>query len=89
MINKYTDNGSLYIILSQPVYDCGSSKTLLEIAGEDEVFYDAEAEIKNSTLRLSNPLVPRPVQARYAWWDFARVTYFGKNDLPLAPFMLE
>lgn len=88
-INKYTDNGSLYIILSQPVYDCGSSKTLLEIAGEDEVFYDAEAEIKNSTLRLSNPLVPRPVQARYAWWDFARVTYFGKNGLPLAPFMLE
>ena len=37
-------------------------------------------------LRLTALYVPQPVHARYAWRNWAPVTVFGTNGLPLAPF---
>ena len=37
-------------------------------------------------IRLTAIFVPQPVHARYAWANWAPVTVFGANGLPLAPF---
>jgi len=37
-------------------------------------------------IRLTALFVPQPVHARYAWANWAPVTVFGANGLPLAPF---
>ena len=37
-------------------------------------------------IRLTALYVPQPVHARYAWVNWAPVTVFGTNGLPLAPF---
>ncbi len=89
-VGKYTKDGVLCVILSKPVTNRQpSSDTLLEIAGEDGVFYSAEVNLQGDVLRLSHPKLTRPVKVRYAWWDYKEVPYFGENDLPLAPFIME
>ena len=87
-IGKYTENGVLRVLLSAPVTERGKGDTLMEIAGDDDVFYPADTEIDGSALLLSSPNVPRPTQARYAYWDYVIVRLFGENGLPLAPFWL-
>ncbi len=57
-----------------------------ELAGEDGIFHPAHAEFHDNTIVLTCPEVPTPHQARYFWTDYAEVTLFGKNGLPLAPF---
>lgn len=37
-------------------------------------------------IRLTARYIPQPVHARYAWVNWAPVTVFGTNGLPLAPF---
>jgi len=37
-------------------------------------------------IRLTAIFVPQPAHARYAWANWAPVTVFGTNGLPLAPF---
>lgn len=87
-VSKYTRDKTLYIQLSAPVTANGQPDLLLEVAGQDGVFYPAEAELDGSLLRLSHPNVPRPVMARYAWTDYASTPFFSENGLPLAPFWL-
>lgn len=87
-VGKCQKEGKLYISLSAPVVVCGEGDLLLEIAGEDGVFVPADAQLCGDTLILSNPAVPRPLMARYAWTDYAIVHLFGENGLPLAPFCL-
>ena len=57
-----------------------------EIAGEDGKFVPAKAEVKGSSVVLKNATVKTPVAARYMWIDYAEVTLFGENGLPVAPF---
>lgn len=57
-----------------------------EIAGADGVFVPAVAEVRGSAVVLWNPAVKAPVAARYMWIDYAEVTLFGANGLPVAPF---
>lgn len=59
-----------------------------EIAGEDKLFYPANAEIETSTTRLVvwSDKVPVPVAVRYAYKNFAESSIFGLSGLPVAPF---
>lgn len=59
-----------------------------EIAGEDKVFYSANAEIETSTTRLVvwSDKVPDPVAVRYACKNYAEASIFGLSGLPVAPF---
>jgi len=59
-----------------------------EIAGADGRFVPAKAEIRGSAVVLSGA-VNHPVAARYMWTDYAEVTLFGANGLPVAPFRTE
>ena len=87
-LGKYQQDGRLHVTLSALVKDRENGEWLLEIAGEDGVFFPAETQITGRELILSHPRVPRPVSARYGWTDYAAVRLFGENGLPLAPFWL-
>ncbi|MDO4167903.1 MAG: sialate O-acetylesterase [Eubacteriales bacterium] len=60
--------------------------TGFEVAGEDQKYYPATADIQNHEIVLSACQVTEPVYARYCWTNYREVTLFGANDLPVAPF---
>lgn len=58
-----------------------------EIAGEDRVFYPAEAKIdKRKTVIVSSKDVPEPVAVRYAWRNWVEGTLFDASLLPASSF---
>ncbi len=58
-----------------------------EIAGEDRVFYPAEAEIVNrSRVRVESGEVPSPVAVRYGWSNWVEGTLYDTNLLPASSF---
>lgn len=67
----------------------GEKVTQFELAGEDGRFVPADAVIKENAIILTSAEVAAPVQARYFWTDYAEVTLFGANGLPVAPFWTE
>lgn len=85
-MGKSTCGHVLTVTLSQPVQGEG---TLFEVAGEDGVYVPAQAEVDGRCIRLHAAEVDRPVKARYAWVNWAKVSVFGENGLPLVPFALE
>lgn len=61
--------------------------TGFEIAGEDKVFYPADAQIinrRNVLVRCDQ--VPNPVAVRYAWRNWVRGTLYDTNLLPASSF---
>lgn len=57
-----------------------------EIAGEDGIYYPAEAKVKLPYIELKSPEVKAPLSARFMWTNYADVALFGVNGLPLPPF---
>lgn len=59
-----------------------------EIAGEDKVFYPANAEIETKSCRLavSSEQVPNPVSVRYAFKNYVEPSIFGIDGIPVSPF---
>ncbi len=58
-----------------------------EIAGEDKVFYPAQAVIKNRTsVLVTSKAVTKPVAVRYAWRNWVVGTLFDTNLLPASSF---
>lgn len=58
-----------------------------EIAGEDKVFYPAEASIFNRRkVLIRSEQVPEPVAVRYAWRNWVMGTLFDTNLLPASSF---
>lgn len=64
----------------------GCSPEGFELAGEDEIFQPASAEIKEQSILLRSDKVKNPTTARYKWTNYADVELFGANGLPLMPF---
>ncbi|HVS72838.1 MAG TPA: sialate O-acetylesterase [Phycisphaerae bacterium] len=58
-----------------------------QVAGADQKFHDAVAEINGDTVVLTSPDVPAPVAVRYAWDNFPDgANLFNKDNLPASPF---
>lgn len=57
-----------------------------EVAGEDKIFYPAEATVQENTVFVSSPEVPNPVAVRYAWRNAPNPGLFNGYDLPAEPF---
>jgi sialate O-acetylesterase len=58
-----------------------------EIAGEDQKFVWADAEIKGDTVVVSSPAVSKPIAVRYAWSNtFPWANLFNRDGLPAQPF---
>ena len=56
------------------------------IAGEDQKFHNAEAEIRDNMVHVWNKDVPRPVAVRYGWANCPVVNLWNKDGLPASPF---
>lgn len=58
-----------------------------EIAGEDKIFYPAEATIiDRKHLLVKNSSVQNPVAVRYAWKNWVKGTLFSTSLLPVSSF---
>lgn len=61
--------------------------TGFEIAGDDKVFYPANAKIVNrKDVSVKSEKVPHPVAVRYAWRNWIVGTLFDANLLPASSF---
>jgi sialate O-acetylesterase len=60
--------------------------THFQIAGEDQKFVDAKAEIDGDTIVVSSDAVQKPVAVRFAWSPIAEPNLFNKAGLPASPF---
>lgn len=83
---KATHGDVLTVTVSQPVQGEGK---LFEVAGASGAYVPAQAEVDGCCIRLHAEGVPCPVKARYAWVNWAEVSVFSADGLPLAPFVLE
>lgn len=58
----------------------------LTIAGKDQKFVPALAEIAGNTLVVSSPDIANPVAVRYGWADNIACNLYNKAGLPASPF---
>jgi sialate O-acetylesterase len=56
------------------------------IAGADNNFVPAKAEIKGNTVIVGNPGVKEPVSVRYGFENVPDINLFNKDGLPASPF---
>lgn len=58
-----------------------------ELAGDDKVFYYAQATINGNTVVVSHPKVAKPAAVRYGWSDSPdEANLFSTDGLPASPF---
>lgn len=60
-----------------------------EIAGSDNVYHLAKAEIKNNQVILTSDKVKNPTKVRFAWSNTAQSQLFNKANLPASTFISE
>jgi len=59
-----------------------------EIAGEDGVFFVAEALLEKASILLSSTKVKNPVSARYGWKPFSEGNLTNSAGLPASTFLI-
>jgi sialate O-acetylesterase len=64
----------------------GDNLKEFEIAGEDQVFYPADAKIDGKIVVVSSAKVKNPVAVRFAWKAIPEPNLFNKENLPASPF---
>lgn len=64
----------------------GEPLTGFFVAGKDELFYSANAEIVGNTVVLSSSDVSKPIAVRYGFDKFFRVNLYNGDGLPASPF---
>jgi len=57
-----------------------------EVAGDDRVFYKAEAAIEGETVVVRSPKVATPRAVRFGWHQLAVPNLANKEGLPASPF---
>ncbi len=64
----------------------GLQITQLYVAGNDKLFYPAEAKISGNKITVSSEKVKQPVAVRFGFSNAAVGNLFSKSGLPAAPF---
>jgi sialate O-acetylesterase len=71
---------------AEGLYTKGEKPTCFEIAGTDQIFYPAEAKIKDNKVFLQSSAVKEPVSARFAWGNTSTPNLFNGAGLPASCF---
>jgi sialate O-acetylesterase len=71
------------------LHTAGDKLTYFEIAGDDKVFYPAEAKIKDGQVIVQSKKVKSPVVVRFAWRNTAVPNLFNGANLPSSCFTTE
>ena len=64
----------------------GQTLTGFTVAGADQKFYWADAEIKGKTVVVRSDQVPEPVAVRYGWANNPDCNLYNEVGLPASPF---
>lgn len=64
----------------------GQPPVWFEIAGDDHIFYRAEAVISGDTVVVRSPRVASPKAVRFGWNELAVPNLINKEGLPASPF---
>ena len=64
----------------------GQGLKWFEIAGEDRIFYKAEADIAGDTVVVWSPRVASPKAVRFGWNQLAVPNLANREGLPASPF---
>lgn len=99
-IKQIEDSGPLYknmvidknkaiisFLHSEGLHASGAKLTCFEIAGEDKVFYPADAKIKGEQVLVSSKKVKSPVVVRFAWTNTATPNLSNGANLPASCFI--
>lgn len=65
----------------------GLALRAFEIAGEDKIFYPAQAELKGEDVKVWSKKVKKPKLVRYAWQPFVDANLVNEADLPASTFI--
>lgn len=79
----------VYFYYAEGLYFKDKKVNQFEIAGSDNVFYQAKAEIKNNVVILNSDKVKNPVKVRFAWVNTTQSQLFNKVNLPASSFISE
>jgi sialate O-acetylesterase len=71
---------------AEGLYAKGEKPTCFEIAGADQVFFPAEAKIKDNLVILQSSGVKEPVHVRFAWGNTSTPNLFNGAGLPASCF---
>jgi sialate O-acetylesterase len=71
------------------LHSVGEKLTYFEIAGEDKIYYPADAKIKNEQVIVHSKKVKVPVTVRFAWKNTAIPNLFNGANLPASCFTTE
>jgi sialate O-acetylesterase len=71
---------------SEGLHATGNKLTYFEVAGEDKVFFPAEAKIKGQQVIVQSKMVKAPVLVRFAWSNTAVPNLFNGANLPASCF---
>jgi sialate O-acetylesterase len=74
---------------SDGLYAQGDKLTCFEIAGNDRIFYPAEAKIKDQNIVVQSKLVKVPAAVRFAWGNTSTPNLFNRANLPASCFITE
>ncbi|MDN5204571.1 sialate O-acetylesterase [Fulvivirgaceae bacterium BMA10] len=90
-LDSYQVNGNKVVISFKHAKELktrrGSKILGLTIAGKDQKFVDAQAEIVNGNqLKVWSDKIKRPVAVRFGWSNAPFVNLFNEANLPLSPF---
>ena len=64
----------------------GEKLRTFEIAGEDEIFYPAQAEVEGDKIKVWAKEVKHPTIVRYGWQPFTRANLVNAEGLPASTF---
>jgi sialate O-acetylesterase len=64
----------------------GRPLTWFEAAGEDRIFYKAQAEIEEETVIVWSSRVEKPAAVRFGWHQLAEPNLGNREGLPASPF---
>lgn len=85
----YFEKGKAYVKSNvRLIVNKGTSSIVgFALAGDDERFYPAVANLRKGVLEISSPDVPNPTAVRYAWAkNPGELVLYGENGLPLIPY---
>ncbi len=86
--NMKIDSGKAILTFDNAPYLTSYRKplTLFEIAGEDKIFYPAQAVIKANVVTVQSDKVARPVAVRYAYKEYVKAELYNNDGLPASSF---
>lgn len=64
----------------------GDSLRTFELAGEDHIFYPAQAEVQGQSIKVHCPQVKLPCIVRYGWQPYTRANLVNGEGLPASTF---